>query len=253
MTREVAGLLIIISGPSGSGKGTVVSRLCPKGSVGDCAVSISVTTRAPREGEVDGENYFFRTEAEFFQLLKQGELLESATFCGHYYGTPRSYVNSCLKSGKNVVLEIDVNGALQVRSENPESILIFLMPPTMEELKRRLIGRSSETAESLEDRLRRASEEVKLIDKYDYLVINDTIEYAVDDIKTIIRAEKLRPRRSQNLDKGIVDWICRSESTNDCLQIPLSSKGHTLCQFDLSPRLAVSATAPSDKPTLSYK
>jgi guanylate kinase len=189
-------MLIIISGPSGSGKGTVVNRLCPKGADSEFAVSISVTTRAPREGEIDGANYFFRSKREFHELLSNGELLESAMFCGHYYGTPSGYVGQMLDAGKNVVLEIEVNGALQVKKKLPECALIFLLPPTIAELKRRLAGRASETAESQTDRLRRAREEIKLIDQYDYLVINDDVDEAVANIRTIVRAEKLKPLRS---------------------------------------------------------
>lgn len=206
------GMLIIISGPSGSGKGTVVKRLCPpanfKRDINDTvnenfinadlqfAVSISVTTRKMRDGEVNGRDYFFCSEEEFYTRLKNGDLLESATFCGNYYGTPRSYVEEQIEKGKTVVLEIEVNGALQVKEKLKDSVLIFLMPPSMQDLKNRLINRNTENMETIEDRLRRAYEEIALIDKYDYLVINKEIADAVRDIKTIVKAEKLRTYRN---------------------------------------------------------
>ena len=196
------GMLIIISGPSGSGKGTVVKRLCPRGGAGqqpqcdlNLAVSISVTTRPKRPGEVDGRDYFFCTEEEFYEKLAHDELLESATFCGNYYGTPRSYVEEMIDAGKTVVLEIEVNGALQVKEKFPDCVLVFLMPPTMEELKNRLLHRNTEDLETIEDRLRRAQEEITLIDKYDYLVINEQVDAAVADIRLIVQAEKLKPSR----------------------------------------------------------
>lgn len=194
------GMLIIISGPSGSGKGTVVKKICPNDKTGedqhcnsDFAVSISVTTRKRRQGEVDGRDYFFCTEEEFYEKLRNGELLESATFVGNYYGTPRSYVEEQIKKGKTVVLEIEVNGALQVKEKFPDCVLVFLIPPSLKELKKRLINRNTEDIETIEDRLRRAKEEIMLIDKYDYLIVNDNVDDAVEDIKLIVRAEKLKP------------------------------------------------------------
>lgn len=187
------GMLIIISGPSGSGKGTVVKALIPDSRY---AVSISVTTRKPRPGEVHGRDYFFCSEEEFQKKREMGELLEHAVFCGNYYGTPRSYVNEQIALGKAVILEIDVNGALQVRDKFHGSVLIFLVPPTLEELSRRLINRNTEDKETIEDRLRRAKEEIELIDQYNYLVINDEIEKAADKINSIVEAESLTPDRN---------------------------------------------------------
>ena len=187
------GMLVIISGPSGSGKGTVVKRLDTDANY---ALSISMTTRAPRQGEVEGRDYFFCTVDEFNAKRDSGELLEHALFCGNFYGTPRTYVEEQIEKGKAVVLEIDVNGALQVRDKFPEAVLIFLIPPTMQELERRLIYRNTEDRETIEDRLRRANEEVQLIDKYNYLVINDKVEDAVKGINTIINAESMKPFRS---------------------------------------------------------
>lgn len=203
------GMLIIISGPSGSGKGTVVKKLCPPPNFDEScendlgfAVSISVTTRKKRSGEVDGKDYFFCTEEEFYEKLKNNQLLESATFCGNYYGTPRSYVEEQIEKGKTVVLEIEVNGALQVKEKFQTSVLIFLLPPSIDELKNRLINRNTEDMETIEDRLRRAREEIKLIDQYDYVVINESVNDAVDDIKSIVTVEKLRPSRRE-LEKFI--------------------------------------------------
>jgi len=189
------GLLVIISGPSGSGKGTVVKRLdAAKG----YARSISVTTRPPREGEDDGRDYFFTTPEEFTRMRQTGELLEHALFVGHNYGTPRRYVEQQIAEGKVVVLEIEINGALQVKGKFPDAVLIFLMPPTMDELSRRLNARATEDAVTIDARLKRASEEVPLISAYDYLVINDEVGCAVAKIDAIVDAERLRPRRCQS-------------------------------------------------------
>ncbi len=191
--QDRKGMLVIISGPSGSGKGTVVKKLDPSLNY---ALSISMTTRKMREGEVNGRDYFFCTVEEFNELRKQGDFLEHAAFCGNYYGTPRSYVVEQINHGKAVVLEIDVNGALQVKEKFPEAVLIFLIPPTMDILADRLIKRNTENKETIEDRLRRAREEVQLIDKYDYLVINDEVNNAVERINSIVIAESLRPIRN---------------------------------------------------------
>ncbi|MCL2603747.1 MAG: guanylate kinase [Defluviitaleaceae bacterium] len=187
--------MVIISGPSGSGKGTVVKRLdAAKG----YARSISVTTRPPREGEDDGRDYFFTTPEEFTRMRQTGELLEHALFVGHNYGTPRRYVEQQIAEGKVVVLEIEINGALQVKGKFPDAVLIFLMPPTMDELSRRLNARATEDAVTIDARLKRASEEVPLISAYDYLVINDEVGCAVAKIDAIVDAERLRPRRCQS-------------------------------------------------------
>ena len=185
------GMLVIISGPSGSGKGTVVKRL-------NYALSISVTTRKMREGERNGVDYFFRTEEEFIQMRENNELLEHAVYVGEYYGTPRHYVEEEIEKGKVVVLEIEVNGALQVKEKFPDAVLIFLIPPTMNELARRLIFRSTEDISVIEDRMNRAIEEIELIDRYDYLVINNDLDEAVGEIDIIVSAEYLKPHRSKS-------------------------------------------------------
>ena len=187
-------MLVIISGPSGSGKGTVVKRLDPEMGY---ALSISVTTRNPREGEVDGRDYFFTSEENFHKMRVENDLLEHALFVGNYYGTPREYVEHQITQGKVVVLEIEVNGALQVRKKFPEAVLIFLLPPSLTELERRLTSRGTEDAVTIESRLKKTLEEVPLIDRYDYLVINDDVSLAVEKINSIVIAERLRPKRSE--------------------------------------------------------
>jgi guanylate kinase len=189
-------MLVIISGPSGSGKGTVVKRLGPELGY---ALSISVTTRKPRPGEVDGRDYFFKTEEEFTRMRQENELLEHALFVGHFYGTPRRYVEDQIKKGKAVVLEIEVNGALQVREQFPQAVLIFLIPPTLSELAKRLTARKTEDDIAIENRLKKASEEVNLIQQYDYLIVNDEIPQAVEKINHIVSAERLRPHRTESV------------------------------------------------------
>ena len=193
------GMLIVISGPSGSGKGTVVKQLRQNGGY---TVSVSVTTRPPRPGEDGGVDYFFVSDEEFRRMRSAGDLLESAWFVDHYYGTPRAYVEAEINKGKVVVLEIDVNGAFQIKARIPGAVLVFLLPPDMAELRRRLTNRATEAAGNIEGRLRRAAEEIEMIEKYDYLVINDTVENAAEAINTIVAAESLRPGRSADIISG---------------------------------------------------
>jgi len=188
------GMLVIISGPSGSGKGTVVTRLRK---ARNFALSISLTTRRPRPGERDGHDYFFTTQQDFFQKRDNDELLEHFYYVNNYYGTPRQYVEEQIARGKTVVLEIEVNGALQVKARFPDAVLIFLIPPTRAELYNRLILRNTEDLPTIEERMRRAAEEIKLVNRYDYVVVNDTVERAVAQIRIIVEAESLKPRRSQ--------------------------------------------------------
>jgi guanylate kinase len=186
------GLLLIISGPSGSGKGTVVKQLIPSD---DFALSISMTTRQPREGEADGIDYIFCSEEEFHKIRDNDGFLEHATFSGNFYGTPVSYVKEQIAAGKTVVLEIEVVGALQVKEKYPEAILIFLMPPTFDDLRSRLLARGTESDDEIERRIRRAKDEMEELLKYDYLVINDDIGVALNEIRMIVHAEKLKPHR----------------------------------------------------------
>lgn len=190
------GLLVIVSGPSGAGKGTVVSELIKDSSY---ALSISMTTRIPRETEQDGIHYFFKTVEEFEKMIEENGFLEYAKFCDNYYGTPLSYVEQKLDEGKNVILEIEVQGALQVKERYKDAILIFLTPPNITQLRERLEKRATETPEKIAMRMKRAKEEIKLIDKYDYIVINDIVEKATKSINDIVRIEKMAAKRHISL------------------------------------------------------
>ena len=189
-------MLVIISGPSGSGKGTVVKGLCANDAF---ALSVSVTTRRPRPDEKDGRDYFFTSEDEFKKMRENGELLEHALYVNNFYGTPRGYVLEQIRNGKIVVLEIDVQGALQVRDKLKDTVLVFLMPPSMDELAARLRARGSEDDVTIEARLKKAYEELPLIGKYDYLVVNDDVLQAISEINAIVTAERLKPARSISL------------------------------------------------------
>ena len=193
------GVLLVVSGPSGAGKGTICQML--RDQLPDLGYSISVTTRAPRTGEVDGESYFFKTIPDVKQMIEKGELLEYAEVYGNYYGTPRKYVTEQLMAGNNVILEIEVQGALQVKKIYPEGVLIFMVPPNLEELGNRLTKRGTEDKETINKRLRRALEEMELVEEYDYLVINDTVEQATEDMLTIVAAEKMKCSRNKNIKK----------------------------------------------------
>lgn len=189
------GVLFLVSGPSGAGKGTVLKSFLPKHP--DMFYSISATTRSPRPGEEDGVHYFFMSQEEFSALREDGGFLESATFCGNSYGTPRAAVMEKLEKGIDVLLEIEVQGAMQVMESYPEGIFIFIAPPSMEELRARLIGRQTEEASVIETRLARAKEEMMLAKKYTYIVVNDIAERAAEDLEAILVAEKLRTARQQ--------------------------------------------------------
>lgn len=195
------GFLLVLSGPSGSGKGTVSEALMKNN--GDIIFSTSVTTRTPRPGEVNGENYFFVTREEFEKMVENDELLEHAFVHTNYYGTPKQFVFDEIEKGEIVLLEIDVQGALQVKKKYKEAVFIFLIPPTMDELKSRLVKRDTETEDEIETRYRNAFRELDFVGEYDYFVINDVIDNAVKDIETIIAAEKLRVKRHKNIKKEV--------------------------------------------------
>ena len=184
------GLLIVISGASGTGKGTVCKELLAREQ--GLAYSVSATSRAPRAGEQDGREYYFRTRAEFEKMIAVGEFLEYADVYGNYYGTPLAPIEERRAAGEDILLEIDTQGALNVMERCPDGTFIFLLPPSLEELRRRITGRGTETEESLARRLAAARDEILLGKRYRYAVLNDTVEAATDRIQTILAAERLR-------------------------------------------------------------
>lgn len=189
------GILIVLSGFSGAGKGTVVKNLMKK--YDEYVLSISMTTREPREGEQDGVEYFFRTREEFEKTIAQNGLIEYAEYCGNYYGSPRAYVEENLEAGRNVILEIEIQGAIKIREQYPESLLLFITPPNADELKRRLVGRGTETMEVIEERLSRAVEESEGIEAYDYIVVNDQLDECVEEVHRLVNDARRAPVRSQ--------------------------------------------------------
>lgn len=190
------GVLLVISGPSGAGKGTICKALLEKHK--DIYLSVSATTREPRDGEVHGVNYFFTSKEDFLKKVEEGDFLEHAEVYGNYYGTPKSSVQKMLDEGRDVILEIDIQGALKVKENWEEGIFIFILPPSMEELKQRIIKRGSETPESLMTRFKSAYKEINYISKYNYAVVNDEIDTAVAKLEAIITAEKCRVDRMKN-------------------------------------------------------
>ncbi|MBS4172461.1 guanylate kinase [Bacillus sp. FJAT-49736] len=188
------GLLIVLSGPSGVGKGTVRKAIFSQEDT-QFEYSISMTTRKPREGEVDGVDYFFKSKEEFEELIAQDKLLEYAEYVGNYYGTPIDYVNETLEGGKDVFLEIEVQGARQVRDKFPEGLFIFLAPPSLNELQSRIVTRGTETDELIQNRMKEARKEIELMSLYDYVVENDEVEAACNRIKAIVQAEHCRTNR----------------------------------------------------------
>ena len=188
------GLLIVFSGPSGVGKGTVRQEIF---STPDhkFEYSVSMTTRAQRPGEVDGKDYFFRSREEFEELIRNGQMLEYAEYVGHYYGTPLTYVNETLDKGIDVFLEIEVQGALQVKKKVPDAVFIFLTPPDLNELQERLVGRGTDSEEVIAQRIERAREEIALMSEYDYAIVNDEVPLAAERVKRVIEAEHFRVDR----------------------------------------------------------
>ena len=178
------GLLIVISGFSGAGKGTLMKALIQN--YDQYALSISMTTRAPREGEVHGREYLFATREEFEEKIQQGGFVEHAQYCGNYYGTPKDYVEEQLEAGKDVILEIEIQGAMKVKELFPDAILLFVMPPSIEVLYQRLVGRGTETKEEIQNRLLRAKEEAVGIEEYDYIIINDDLDACVKELHELL-------------------------------------------------------------------
>ena len=195
------GILFVVSGPAGVGKGTVCKEYVSKNK--NAFLSVSATTRAPRPGEEEGINYFFKTREEFERMLENDEFIEHAEFCGNLYGTPKRAVEQRLEQGSDVILEIEVQGALQIKQKFSECVLIFIVPPSYGELETRLVGRGTETPEVVEKRLRRALEEFQLMSKYDYILMNDVVDDAEARLECIAAAERLKASRNTELIKEL--------------------------------------------------
>ena len=204
------GLLIIISGFSGTGKGTAIKKLLEL-YPNDYCLSISATTRNPREGEVHGREYFFKTKEDFEEMIMKQELIEYTQYVDNYYGTPKEYVEDQMDAGHNIILEIEIDGALNVKKLYPDALLIFLLPPSIKELEKRLRERGTESEDVIADRIKRASEESKVIREYDYVVVNDTIDDCVSTIHNIVEIEGLKVYRQEevihNIEQELSD-IC---------------------------------------------
>lgn len=203
MERE--GILVVISGFAGAGKGTVVKGLMER--YDDYALSVSMTTRKPRPGEEEGKAYFFVDKQKFEETIKAGGLIEYAQYCDNYYGTPKAYVEEQLAKGKDVILEIEIQGALQIRKIFPTALLIFVTPPSAQILKERLLGRGTETPEVVKQRMDRAAQEADGMGEYDYILVNDTVDQAISDAHSIITAAHARPSRNAALMKSINDEL----------------------------------------------
>ena len=195
MKMKHKGILIVVSGFSGVGKGTLMKQLVH--SYDNYALSVSMTTRQPRPGESDGKEYFFVSREVFEKTIAENGLIEYANYCGNYYGTPKEYVEKQLEKGKDVILEIEIQGALKVREQFPTALLLFVMPPSAQELKKRLEGRGTETEEVIDKRLKRATEEAEGIENYDFIVINDKLEECVKEMHGLILAAHETPDRNQ--------------------------------------------------------
>ena len=197
------GILIVLSGPSGTGKDSILREL--KNLRNDFEISVSCTTRSPRAGEVDGKDYYFLTKSEFVNKVNAGHMLEWATFCGNYYGTPKHELESRLDAGLNVILEIEVQGAEQVIENSSEAVSIFVLPPSVEILKERLKNRGSDSDEAIEMRTREAEREIGLAENYDYVVVNDKLEECANDISKIIDSEKLRTIHRKDIIREVLN------------------------------------------------
>ena len=195
------GILIVVSGFSGAGKGTLMKRLVQE--YDNYALSISATTRAPRPGEEDGREYFFLTKEAFERKIEEGGLVEYACYCDNYYGTPKDYVEKNLAEGRNVILEIEIQGALKIKKQYPGALLLFVMPPDAEELKHRLTLRGTETEEVIQKRMERAVKEAEGIEEYDYIVVNDDLDTCVKELHEIITAAGNTPLRNENFIENI--------------------------------------------------
>lgn len=199
------GVLLVVSGPSGAGKGTICQLL--REQLPDLGYSISVTTRQPRVGEVDGVNYFFKTVPQVKEMITKGELLEYAEVYGNYYGTPRKYVEDLLNTGHDVLLEIDIQGALQIKERFPEGVFVFIVPPSLDELSARIYKRGTDSEDVIKRRMASAAGELTYAQKYDYIIVNDIAQKAANKVLTIMEAERYRVDRTY----FIVDRICKEK------------------------------------------
>lgn len=200
------GVLLVVSGPSGAGKGTICQLL--REQLPDLGYSISVTTRQPRVGEVDGVNYFFKTVPQVKEMIAKGELLEYAEVYGNYYGTPRKYVEDLLNTGHDVLLEIDIQGALQIKERFPEGVFVFIVPPSLDELSARIYKRGTDSEDVIKRRMASAAGELTYAQKYDYIIVNDIAQKAANKVLTIMEAERYRVDRTY----FIVDRICKEKN-----------------------------------------
>lgn len=195
------GILIVLSGFSGAGKGTLVKKILQ--TYDNYALSISMTTRQPRTGERDGVEYFFSDKESFEKKIAENGFIEYASYCDNYYGTPKAYVEEQLAAGKDVILEIEIQGALKVKEQFPESLLLFVTPPSAAELERRLVGRGTEELDVIKKRLARASEESEGMEAYDYIVVNDNLDVCVEELHSIVDAARRAPIRRDAFIKEI--------------------------------------------------
>lgn len=203
----MTGKLFVISGPSGVGKGTLVNKILEENK--ELYLSVSATTRSKRDGEIEGINYYFKTKEEFLKMTEENEFLEWATFCENSYGTPKRPVFDKLNEGKDVILEIEIQGAMQVKKNMPSCVLLFIAPPSKEELIRRLKGRGTETDEVIKLRVETATKEFKVAKEYDYIIVNDDIEKATDDILSVIKAEKCKKERIID-ELEVLKWFLKN-------------------------------------------
>ena len=225
------GVLAVISGFSGAGKGTLMRALLERYD----NYALSATTRAPREGEVDGREYFFKTREEFEQMIEHDELVEYAQYVGNYYGTPKEYVFSNLKAGKDVLLEIEIQGALKIKKKFPEAVLIFVTPPSAGELRNRLAGRGTETPEKIAARLSRAAEESKQMDDYDFILVNDEVDRCVEEMHALIQAMHARTENHKTLIEKIKEengisqkYLAKTVKTPKKLKKYADKKGYVI-------------------------
>jgi len=195
MFRE--GLVVVVSGPSGVGKGTLLKQV--RQDNGNIRFSVSATTRKPRAGELEGQNYFFKSVEQFQEMIENRELIEWVEYCGNYYGTPKEYINDSVKQGYDIILEIEVEGAVNIKKQIDNCVTLFILPPSFDDLKKRIVGRGTEDECTINTRLETAKREIAYVDKYDYIIINNDINTAVNEINSILTAEKLKYSRNSDI------------------------------------------------------